>query len=87
MDSNPANVSAILEKHPFSECEIETQGWDNIGEMVDLITIYPYRKIKKTRNFQSYLREKLFGWRSAVVEEEPEGKGHGEEVEARDSSF
>ena len=68
MDANPANVSAILDKHPFSECEIETQGWDNIGDMVDLIIIYPYRKGRKSRNFQNYLREKLFGWRNAQTD-------------------
>ena len=43
MEANQTNIGAILETHPFSECEIQTQGWDNIADMVDLIMIYPYR--------------------------------------------
>ena len=73
MEANQTNIGAILETHPFSECEIQTQGWDNIADMVDLIMIYPYRQGRKVRNFNNYLREKLFGRKTAMDEDSDDG--------------
>lgn len=69
MEANQTNINAILQRHPLSKCEIQTQGWDNLADMVDLIMIYPYRDGRKTKNFHNYLKEKLFGRRNAQDEE------------------
>ena len=85
MEANQVNINVILEKHPLSHCEIQTQGWDNIAEMVDNLSIYPYREGRHAKNFYNHLREKLFGWKSSglIDNDSNSGKENAEELNWR----
>lgn len=60
LQPTPANIKTIIDKHPLSGCEIQTTGWDNITDMVDTVMVYPHRTGKNARNFNRFIRDKLF---------------------------
>ena len=68
LEANPTNITAILQKHPLSECEIQTGGWDNFTDMVDTVYVYPHRKGKHANNFANYLRDKIHSQQRIVAD-------------------
>lgn len=77
MEANTANINEILDRHPLSACVVQTQGWDNIADMVDSLMIYPYRSGRGTQNFYNYLRERLFGYKSFAGTDSGLGTNNG----------
>ena len=69
MEATPTNIKRILSRHPLSECDITTSGWDNITDMVDTIFIYPHRKGKYTGNFKNYIKQMIMNPSRSLQEE------------------
>jgi hypothetical protein len=41
------NIAVLLKKHPLSSCELNS-GWNNSGQLADILYIFPHKTGKKT---------------------------------------
>ena len=78
---NQSNIDFFLENNPIQSCEVQSNGWDTMSEMVDTIIVTMTGKTQKKAKFYESFKEKLFN-KQVTSDDEEDNMGLEFDIEA-----